>query len=63
MNIEQKQLDTLSQELMKAKVDEPITIIPTEKFPELSISEAYAVQFKTMATRVSRGEIVEEVVY
>ena len=58
MGIEQKHLDKLSRDLMKAKAGEPLTIIPTEKFPELSISEAYAVQFKTMATRVNRGEVV-----
>jgi len=58
MGIEQKHLDKLSRELMKAKAGEPITIIPTKKFPELSISEAYAVQFKTMAARVNRGEVV-----
>ena len=46
------------RDLMKAKAGESLTIIPTEKFPELSISEAYAVQFKTMATRVNRGEVV-----
>ena len=58
MSIEQKQLDALSQELMKAKANIPITIKPTEKFPGLSISEAYNVQFKTMETRVNRGEVV-----
>jgi len=58
MGIEQKHLDQLSRELIKAKAGEPITIIPTKKFPELSISEAYAVQFKTMATRINRSEIV-----
>lgn len=58
MGIEQKHLDKLSQELMKAKAGKLLTIVPTEKFPELSMSEAYSIQFKTMAARVSRGEVV-----
>jgi len=58
MPLTEKQLDELSQEVMKAeKTCTSITNF-TDRFPEITIPEAYAIQVRSLQTRVKNGDVV-----
>lgn len=58
MTLEKAQLDRLSRELMAAESSlipmEPIT----DMFPDVSIAEAYAIQLRTIETKVKNGAVI-----
>lgn len=58
MALTEKQLDELSQEAMEAQ--RTVTAITnfTDRFPEITIPEAYAIQLRSLQTRVKNGELV-----
>lgn len=58
MALTEKQLDELSQEVMEAQ--RTVTAITnfTDRFPEITIPEAYAIQLRSLQTRVKNGELV-----
>ena len=58
MALEEKQLDSLSREVIEAeRACKSITNF-TDRFPEISIPEAYAIQLKLVQTRVKNGEVI-----
>jgi 2-keto-4-pentenoate hydratase len=57
MTLEKSQVDQLSRELMAAESSlTPIDPI-TDRFPEITIPEAYAIQLKTIETKVKSGAV------
>ena len=58
MPLSEKQLDELSQEVIKA--EKTVTAITnfTDRFPEITIPEAYAIQVRSLQTRVKNGEVI-----
>lgn len=58
MALTEKQLDELSQEVIKA--EKTVTAITnfTDRFPEITIPEAYDIQLRSLQTKVKNGELV-----
>ena len=58
MALTEKQLDELSQEVIKA--EKTVTVITnfTDRCPEITIPEAYAIQLRSLQTKVKNGELV-----
>lgn len=58
MPLSEKQLDELSQEVIKA--EKTVTAISnfTDRFPEITIPEAYSIQVRSLQARVKSGEVV-----
>ena len=58
MALEQKQIDQLSQELWNAEKTQT-TIEPiTDRFPGITIPDAYAIQLKTIQSKLEAGQVV-----
>ena len=56
MPLEEKQLESLAREVIEAeRTCQPITNF-TGRFPEISISDAYALQLKLVQTKVNSGQ-------
>jgi len=59
MALGKEELDRLSKELMDAeRTDTPIEQPLTDRFPEITIPEAYAIQLRTIQSKVDAGEVV-----
>ena len=58
MPLSEKQLNELSQEVIKA--EKTVTAITnfTDRFPEITIPEAYTIQMRSLQTRVKNGEVI-----
>ncbi len=58
MTLTEKQLDRLSQELIEAgRTCTPVDNL-TDRFPEISIPEAYVIQLRMVQTKVNNGEVI-----
>ena len=58
MSISKSQLDKLSQELVRAEKNRrPVTQL-SERFANMTVPEAYAIQMRTVESRVSHEEII-----
>ena len=58
MPITNKQLDKLSQELIAAERNRKPIVQFTERFPNITVAEAYAVQQRIVAHRIATGETI-----
>ena len=59
MPLTEKEIDELSRELLEAeKTRTPITTSFTDRYPDMTIPDAYAIQVRSLETRVSNGEVI-----
>ncbi len=58
MPLSEKQLAELSQEVLEAEKSVKAITNFTDRFPEITIPEAYAIQIRSLQTRVKNGEVI-----
>jgi 2-keto-4-pentenoate hydratase len=58
MPLDEKEMEKISQELMEAeRKATPITNL-TDRFPEVTVPEAYAIQMKTVQAKLKSGQVI-----
>ncbi len=58
MALTEKQINELSQETLEAEKSVKAITNFTDRFPNITVAEAYAIQLRSFQTRVKNGEIV-----
>jgi 2-oxopent-4-enoate hydratase len=58
MALTEKQLDELSQEVLKAEKSAKAITNFTDRFPEITVAEAYAIQVRSLKTRIKNSDVI-----